>query len=576
MQTIDGILFKQMIISGANNLFNHYPEVDTLNVFPVPDGDTGTNMNLTMSSGLKEIANRNDKSIYNIAKCFSRGLLMGARGNSGVILSQIFRGFANGVKGKDEIDAVGLAEAFDCGREVAYKAVMQPVEGTILTVVREASAVLMNKVRPGMAMDEAIEIFYKEALASLERTPNLLPVLKEVGVVDSGGAGFCKIIEGFVLALKNKIVQRSMPDVTTVDNSKQGGSKIGFGKSKSYDVAFKLMVPVPEAAKSSGKREFSLDRFKAVFKTHGSDFEVTKNGNEVKAKILTKFPGNILSFAQQYGEFASIEIIPEGGAGFGARAKENEKKAEETSKPVEEPVKEETEVTIEEEVPTGEEKEFGMIAVSSGSGISELFKANRVDVIVSGGQTMNPSTEDFIKAIRKVNAKNIFIFPNNGNIIMAANTAKDMTEDKNIVVIPSKTIPQGLVASMNFNPEVGLEENEKTMNEALASVKSGEVTYAIRDTAIDGVEVQKDDYMGLQGKKIIISFPDKVVAAKKLLDSMVDDLSSVITIICGADVKPEEKEKFVNYVNKKYGEQGIDVDVVDGKQPVYSFILSVE
>lgn len=569
MQKIDGQLFKQMILSGANNLFNHYPEVDTLNVFPVPDGDTGTNMNLTMSSGVKEIANRNDTSIYAIAKAFSRGLLMGARGNSGVILSQIFRGFANGVKDKTEIDAEELAEAFTCGREIAYKAVMNPVEGTILTVVREASAELEEKVRPNMPMDQAMEIFYKEALASLQRTPDLLPVLKEVGVVDSGGAGFCKIIEGFVLALKNQIVQRAMPEVTTeLSSHKLGGSKIGFGKEKVYDTSFTLIVPVAEAAKSSGKREFSIDRFKQVLASHGTSCSATVSGTSVAVRILTKFPGNILSFAQQYGEFETLSIIPEGGAGFGKKA---EKAPEE--KPIEEkaPVDEKKE----EPAPSGEAKEFGLIAVSSGSGISDIFKSQRVDEIVSGGQTMNPSTEDFVKAIARINAKIIYIFPNNGNIVMAAQQAADVTENKKVIVIPSKTVPQGIVSSMMFNPEVDEETNTAAMNEALGTVKTGQVTYAIRDTSVDGVEVHKDEYMGLVGKKIVISFPDKVVAAKKLVDSMVDDMSSVITVICGQDVQPGEKEKFVSYLQKKYGED-IDIDVKDGNQPVYSFIIGVE
>lgn len=570
MQKIDGQLFKQMILSGANNLFNHYPEVDTLNVFPVPDGDTGTNMNLTMSSGVKEIANRNDASIYAIAKSFSRGLLMGARGNSGVILSQIFRGFANGVKDKTEIDAEELAEAFTSGREVAYKAVMNPVEGTILTVIREASAALEEKVRPNMPMDQAMEIFYQEALASLQRTPDLLPVLKEVGVVDSGGAGFCKIIEGFVLALKNQIVQRAMPEVTTdITSHKLGGSKIGFGKEKVYDTSFTLVVPVAEAAKSSGKREFSIDRFKQVLESHGTSCSAVVSGTSVQVEILTKFPGNILSFAQQYGEFETLSIIPEGGAGFGKKAQ----KAEE-QKPVEAPAPS-VEEKKEEPLPSGEEKEFGLIAVSSGSGISDIFKSQRVDEIVSGGQTMNPSTEDFVKAIARINAKVIYIFPNNGNIVMAAQQAAEVTEGKKVIVIPSKTVPQGIVASMMFNPEVDEETNTAAMNGALSTVKTGQVTYAVRDTSVDGVEVHKDEYMGLVGKKIVISFPDKVVAAKKLVDSMIDDMSSVITVLCGQDVQPAEKDKFVSYLQKKYGED-IDIDVKDGNQPVYSFIIGVE
>ncbi len=573
MLKIDGVLLKQMIISGANNLYNHYPEVDSLNVFPVPDGDTGTNMNLTMTSGLTEIQNSSDASVYNIAKSFSRGLLMGARGNSGVILSQIFRGFAQGLKGKDEVDALELASAFDSGRQIAYKAVMSPVEGTILTVVREASTELSSKVRRNMPIDEAMQIFLDEAKASLIRTPDLLPVLKEVGVVDSGGAGFVKIIEGFLLALQNKIVQRNMADVTvgSSTNVKLGGSKIGFGKEKFYRINFVLALPVQEAASASGKKEFIESRFSSILQAHGKENEVKVNGLEVQASILTQHPGNILSYAQQFGEFASISIDTEGGKGFGSKAKE-ETKLKETAPVVEE---KKEEVAPKQVEPLGEKKKYGMISCCSGKGIEEIFKAQNVDQIVSGGQTMNPSTQDFVAAVGKINADVVFIFPNNSNIILAANQASEIISDKKVIVIPTKTIPEGIVSSMMFNPEVEVDENTSEMNEAISTVKTGQVTFAIRDTSVDGVEVHKDDYMGLSGKKILISIPDKIVAAKKLLEGMVDDMSSVITIICGEDVTPEEKEKFVSWVDKKYGND-VDIDVKDGLQPVYSFIIGVE
>ncbi len=561
MNKIDGILFKQMIISGANNLFNSYPEIDKLNVFPVPDGDTGTNMNLTMSSGLKEVANRTDKSISAIAKAFSRGLLMGARGNSGVILSQIFRGFSQGLNGAEEIDAVGLSEAFSLGKDVAYKAVMHPVEGTILTVVREASDALANNVKAGMAIDKAIDIFYEEAKNSLKRTPDLLPVLKEVGVVDSGGAGFCTIIDGFLMALKNQVVQKNMADVVSEDSeSVNATAKKGcVVQEVKYYLDFVLTLPNPD--RLNEKRAFNEARFKSVLMTHGTNLAVSVEGEKVKVQIVTRFPGNLISFAQQYGEFSGLKFDI-----FTGQVIEN--------KP-EEPKKQE-EIKVEEiKQPAAPRKKYSLISCCSGKGIEDIFVSQRVDQIVSGGQTMNPSTEDFVNAIKKANAENVFIFPNNGNIIMAATQAAEVYTECHVVVIPSKTIPQGLVASMMFNPEVEPDDNESEMSEALESVKTGQVTFAIRDTTIDGVQVKKGDFMGLYDKEIKITDKNKVQAAKLLLAKMIDDMSSVITLLLGEDVTPEEEKEISAYVEKKYGSD-IDIDIKRGDQPVYSFIIGVE
>lgn len=567
MKKIDGIILKQMIISGANNLYNSYPEVDSLNVFPVPDGDTGTNMNLTMQSGLKEIANKNDKSIYNVAKAFSRGLLMGARGNSGVILSQIFRGFANSLVNKTEIDAVELYEALLSGKEVAYKAVMRPVEGTILTVVREATDTLGKKTKEGMSITEAMEIFYKEATASLLRTPDLLPVLKEVGVVDSGGAGFCKIIDGFVKALQNKIVEKNMPEVLDVvdqaaNKLKTTGNAQAKLEHKEFGYCTEFILKLPEKDKLNGKREFNEGRFKSVLNAHGNSIVCVRDDDLVKVHIHTMFPGNILSFAQQYGEFIKIksenmalqhsEILDEVN-------KENKAHETETKK-----------VEIKKEP----KKEYAIISCCSGKGIQEMFKELGVSYIVSGGQTMNPSTEDFIKAIKEVNAKNIFILPNNSNIIMAAKQASEVSQDAKVVVIPSISIPQGMVATISFNPEANVKENTEEMTEALKNVKTGQVTFSIRDTKVDGVDVKKDDFMGILDKKIILSLPSKLEAAEKLLDKMVDDMSSLITVFVGEDVTSKEKEEFISYIEKKYPD--LELDVKNGQQPVYSFILSIE
>jgi len=572
MKKIDGVLLKQMIISGSNNLFNHYPEVDSLNVFPVPDGDTGTNMNLTASSGVKEISNKYDKDIYEIARAFARGLLMGARGNSGVILSQIFRGFAEGLKGKTEIDAVGLADALDLGKNVAYKAVMRPVEGTILTVMRESSDAFSNYAESGMMMNVAMEYIYKEACASLERTPDLLPVLKEVGVVDSGGAGLCYIFEGFLRALNNDVVEKNMPEVTDVNNeriaaftARETASAPGTDHNAQaalkheefgYCTEFILRLPNEGKAEIVGKREFNEPRFKTILNSHGDSIVEVRDEDLLKVHIHTKHPGNILSFAQQYGEFMKIKI---------------ENMTEEHSELLEETTTEMAEEIVEPE----EQKEYAMIACSSGKGIADIFRAQRVDYIVSGGQTMNPSTKDFVNAIKKINAKNIFIFPNNSNIIMAANQASQVVKDKNVVVIPSKTIPQGIVSSMMFNPEVDVKQNEEDMKEALGNVSTGQITFSIRDTSVDGVEVKKDEYMGIIDKKIKFSVPDKFEAARKVIDYMTDDMTSIITVIFGEDITEKEEEKFKEYIDAKYGED-IDIDYKKGEQPVYSFIIGVE
>jgi DAK2 domain fusion protein YloV len=575
MNKIDGIIFKQMIISGSNNLFNSYPEVDALNVFPVPDGDTGTNMNLTMSSGVKEIANKNDKSIANICKAFSRGLLMGARGNSGVILSQIFRGFSEGLAGKEEVDAIQLSEAFEKGREVAYKAVMRPVEGTILTVVREASAALSQNVEPNMPIDKAMEIFYAEAQASLVRTPDLLPVLKEVGVVDSGGAGFCKIIDGFVKALKNQIVQRPQMDVYEAaepakEKGEQAAGEMSQLEKETLGYCTEFVLRLPDQKKLGSKREFNEIRFKSVLNAHGTSIVEKKEEDTIKVHIHTKFPGNILSFAQQYGEFEKVKVenITEGHKDI-LEVEDAIKKEEKK----EEAVKQEAPKA--EEKKPAEQKKYGLIACCSGKGIEDIFKSQRVDYIVSGGQTMNPSTEDFVKAIKAVNAKNVYIFPNNGNIIMAASQAAQVETECNVVVIPSKTIPQGIVSTMMFNPEVEPEDNKSEMENALSTVKTGQVTFAIRDSSVDGVEVKKDQFIGLDGKKIALCVPDKIECAEKLIAEMVDDMSSVLTILLGADVNEKEEKKITDIVNEKYSDD-IDIDIKRGEQPVYSFIIGVE
>lgn len=557
MTKIDGILLKQMIISGANNLYNNYPEVDALNVFPVPDGDTGTNMNLTISSGAKEIATRNDASVYDVAKAFSRGLLMGARGNSGVILSQIFRGFAQGLKGKIEATAQDISDALLMGKEVAYKAVMRPVEGTILTVIRESSQALADSVYPDMPLDEALDILLKEARESLKRTPNLLPVLKEAGVVDSGGAGLCKIIEGFDLALHNQIVEKNMPDVVS-DSVVEPiiGNVQASLEHKEFGYCTEFILKLPEDPIKAKKKNFVPSRFSGVLNSHGNSIVMVHDDDLIKVHIHTLNPGNILTYAQQFGEFVKIKV---------------ENMSEQHTHLIEEDAK-----AKEDEIKKQPKKPFGLISVGAGKGIVDLFKDLNCDYIVSGGQTMNPSTEDFIKAIKSINAEQIFILPNNSNIIMAATQACDiMNEEVKCTVIPTKTIPQGLVSAMMYNPESDYDTNYNDMMESLSSVKSGQVTFAVKDTSFECMEIHKDDFIGICDKKILATEKDKIKCALKLINTMIDEDSSIITIITGEDVTEAERDALKELVQAKVGDM-VDVDVKVGLQPVYSFIIGIE
>ena len=565
MKFIDGKIFKMMVISASNNLYNHYPEVDALNVFPVPDGDTGMNMNLTMTSGMKEVANRSDDNLYGIAKIFSRGLLMGARGNSGVITSQIFRGFSESLVNKTKIDAVGLAEAFDNGRKVAYKAVLKPVEGTILTVIRESSAKLLDSVDSKTTIEEAFEILLAEANASLDRTPNLLPVLKEVGVVDSGGAGLIKILEGMQSAVTGYVINRHEAEAVNASGQAQVAAS-EENEEFGYCTEFILRLGPVDT-----KKPFNKNRFTSVLNAHGNSLVVVQDEDLVKVHVHTLKPGDIFNYAQQFGEFVKLkcenmteqhnEILFNEKSGNGLHMAASELNKAPLAAPKEaEP-----------------QKEYAIIATSSGKGIDELFNEVGVDYIVSGGQTMNPSTNDFLTAVEKANAKNIYILPNNGNIIMAANQVKDVVKDKsNVVVIPSKTIMQGVVAAMNFNPDLSIKDNEKVMNESLSSVKSGQVTFAIKDTEINGIKVKKDEFMAiLNSKDILSSHKNKFDALKVLLKNMVDEDSSVITVLLGQDVASEkDKEKVEKYIEKEF--EDCDADVRIGDQPVYSFIVGVE
>lgn len=540
MKTLDGISLKEGFISGSNNLYNHYPEVDALNVFPVPDGDTGMNMNLTLTSGSKEIQNRNDKNISDIAKAFSRGLLMGARGNSGVITSQIFRGFAKGLEGLETVNALQLSNAFQKGVEVAYKAVMKPVEGTILTVIREASQALKEQVKESFSIEKCFEILIKEAHISLNHTPELLPVLKEVGVVDSGGFGLCYILEGILSGIKGNVIERKL--ATAVDNKQEETVEENV-----YQVNFILKSDI------KNKKPVVDNRLIFHLKNRGfDDIELLHiNDNDIQVKMRSKTPGLVLNFVQQYGEFLKVEV-------------KNLSTKDDVAF-----------VNKEEMLNNIPKEKYAIIAVSAGEGISNFFKELGVTQIVFGGQTMNPSTEDFVYAIKKCHAENIIILPNNSNIVLAASQACEVVgKDYNCKVVPTKTIPQGISSCVMFDSELSLEDNLSQMKEAMENVKSGSVTFAIRDSEIDGVKVKKDDFIGILDKKIVSSHRHQINTVMELLEKMVDDNSAVITLLIGKDCDSSLVEKVKNKISKLYPD--VDLDIRQGLQPVYTFLIGVE
>ncbi|MGM9813554.1 MAG: DAK2 domain-containing protein [Candidatus Enteromonas sp.] len=572
MKRLDAKTLKMMFISGANNLYNHYPEIDQLNVFPVPDGDTGMNMNLTITSGVKEIQNSADNDdLYHLASSFSRGLLMGARGNSGVITSQIFKGFSVALKDKKQLNAVDLSAAFSSARDVAYKAVMKPVEGTILTVIRESSTALKEIVTPSMSIEEVMDYLLEQAKVSLEHTPDLLPVLKEVGVVDSGGAGLVRILEGMNLGLRGKVIERNQdvdamprePAASPYAGAQLSEDEEGYG----YCTQFILRLGTPG---QDGKKAFIEKNFKGFLAKHGKSLVLVRDEDIVKVHVHTLTPGSMLNYAQQFGEFVTIVIenmseehhnierglVATDMEGNLALGKEEKKEKEE-------------EPTV--------EKELGFVAVSSGKGLDRLFQDLGVDVIVSGGQTMNPSTEDFVHAIKRCRAKNVVVLPNNSNIVMAASQACDVLEGSEISarVVPSKTIPQGLVSAVSFDCDGDPKSVYEAMKAALKTVKSGSVTYAVRDTEIEGVHVTKDDYMAMMDKNIVSCVKNRSQALYDLVDALIDEDSFMITVLVGEDVPEEEVASVKAKLQEKHGDQA-DIVVERGDQPIYSYLVGVE
>nr|WP_239587674.1 DAK2 domain-containing protein [Bacillus pakistanensis] len=547
-----------MVIQGANNLSANAKMVDALNVFPVPDGDTGTNMNLSMTSGAKEVQNNVQEHIGKVASALSKGLLMGARGNSGVILSQLFRGFGKYVEHKSSLSCEDFALGLEHGVETAYKAVMKPVEGTILTVAKDSAQKAVTVAKTEKDFIRLMEEVVKEARDSLNRTPDLLPVLKEVGVVDSGGQGLLHVYEGFLAELKGEQLTDpstlpSMNELVSAEHHKNAQSfmntaDIVFGYCTEFMVKF-------EEQKLS-EHPFSEEQFRNDLSEYGDSLLVISDDELVKVHIHSEQPGTVLSYGQKYGSLINMKI---------------ENMREQHSSILEGTQHQLTADT--RKTNRKEKQEFGIVTVSMGEGIAELFKSIGATVVIEGGQTMNPSTEDIVKAVEEVNADKVLILPNNKNIIMAAEQAAEVMAG-DVQVVPTKSVPQGMAALLAFNPTASITENKQGMSEALGYVKTGQITYAVRDTIIDGVTIAKDDFMGIADGKIITSHQHQVEASKQLLDAMVDNDTEILTILYGEDATTEEVEAITSYVNDQF--EDVEVEVHNGKQPLYSFIFSIE
>lgn len=544
---INGKLFADMIIQGAQNLSNNADLVDSLNVYPVPDGDTGTNMNLTMTSGREEVENNLSKNIGELGKTFSKGLLMGARGNSGVILSQLFRGFCKNIESESEINSKLLAESFQAGVETAYKAVMKPVEGTILTVAKDAAQAAIEKANNTEDCIELMEYIIVKANESLENTPNLLAVLKEVGVVDSGGKGLLCLYEGFLKALKGEKVEAK---VAKIDKDEFVHDEHDFhGVINTEDIIYgyctEMMVRFGKNKKAFDEQEFRQD-----MSQFGDSLLVINDEEIVKVHVHTEYPGKVFNYGQQYGELIKLKV-----ENMREQHREVIRKEQHTAKPKMETV------------------ETAIITISMGEGISEIFKSMGATHIISGGQTMNPSTEDIVKVIEQSKCKRAIILPNNKNILMASEQAASIV-DAEAVVIPTKSIPQGISALFQYDVDATLEENKAQMADSVNNVKSGSLTYAVRDTKIDGVEIKKDAFMGLIEDKIVSSQSDQLTTVTELLNEMLAEDSEILTVIIGQDAEQAVTDNMINWIEEQYPD--VEVEVHEGGQPIYQYFFSVE
>ena len=555
MSNITTSLFQEMVQSASTRLNKQAEYVNSLNVFPVPDGDTGTNMGMTIENGAKEVADKSASTVGEVAGIFAKGLLMGARGNSGVITSQLFRGFSQSVKEKEELTGQDLALAFQSGVEVAYKAVMKPVEGTILTVSRGAAIGAKKKAEE---TDDAVEVM-KAALDSakvaLAKTPDMLPVLKEVGVVDSGGQGLVFIYEGFLSALTGEYIASeefqatpaTMTEMINAEHHKSVASHVATEDIK-YGYCTEIMVALKKGP--TYVKEFDYDEFRNYLNELGDSLLVVNDDEIIKVHVHTEDPGLVMQEGLKYGSLVKVKVDNMRNQ----HEAQVEKEERENSQPT-------------------EEKEYAIIAVVAGEGLSDIFKAQGVDYIISGGQTMNPPTEDFIKAVEHVNARLIIILPNNKNIFMAAQSAAEVIEQP-AAVIETRTIPQGLTSLLAFDPSKSIEENHDRMTAALTDVISGSVTTAVRDTTIDGLEIHENDNLGMVDGKIVVSNPDMLTTLNETFSNMLDADSEIVTIYIGEDGSEDLANELAQDITEKF--EDVEVEIHNGGQPVYPYLFSVE
>ena len=550
INTINATLFAKMFLAGAKNLESKKEWINELNVFPVPDGDTGTNMTMTIMAAAKEVAALEDPTMEVLAKAISSGSLRGARGNSGVILSQLFRGFTKGIKKYEEIDVAILAAAFQKAVETAYKAVMKPKEGTILTVAKGAADKALELAENDISLDDFLKQVIEEADAVLAKTPEMLPVLKEAGVVDSGGQGLVQVLKGAYAAFLGKEIDYTVEPAESTKKA-PAQAEIRFG----YCTEFIIMLEKEYTPQTE-------QEFKGFLESIGDSIVVVSDEDVVKVHVHTNDPGKAISRALTYGSLTRIKID-------NMREEHQEKLIKDAAK-----VAEQQKFEEEERKKMVPPKPVGFISVSIGEGIGEIFRELGVDYLIEGGQTMNPSTEDMLRAIEEVNAETIYILPNNKNIILAANQAKLLTKDKEVIVIPTKTVPQGITAVVTYSAEASVEENTEAMSEEIKNVKTGQITYAVRDTHIDDKEIHEGDIMGIGDHEILAvgkEIQDVTLETIALMDA---DDAELITVYYGEDTKAEDAEKLEQALTEKY--PSCDVEVYAGGQPIYYYVVSVE
>ncbi|SEK84069.1 hypothetical protein SAMN04488700_2082 [Carnobacterium iners] len=553
---LEGKQFRNMVAVGAKRLDKNAEYVNSLNVFPVPDGDTGTNMNLSLASGVKAIENCESNNMNELAAALSKGLLMGARGNSGVILSQLFRGFGKAIENKETVTAKEFAGAFMNGVQTAYNAVMKPVEGTILTVARESAKAGELQAKSTDDVVVIMEAVVREAKKSLARTPDLLPVLKEVGVVDSGGQGLLFIYEGFLEVLSGKVNEdeeyqpspEQMSDMVNAEHHRSVSNHIATEDIK-FGYCTEIMVKIGDG--ETVKQDFDYDTFRNHLNEIGDSLLVVSDDEIVKVHVHTEYPGEVMNYGQEFGSLVKIKV---------------------------DNMREQHETILDNEKPTAskapsKKTPYGIIAVAAGEGVQNLFKSLGVGYVISGGQTMNPSTEDILKAIDAINAEKVIILPNNKNIFMAADQAAEVSELE-VVVIPSKTVSQGMTAMLAFNELNDMETNKKEMSMELENVISGQITNAVRDTEIEGISIKKDDFMGIIDGEIKVSKLNRKEAALETLKMMITDESEIVTILLGEDGNMDEANEIAGEISQEF--QEVEVEVHEGQQPVYPYLLSVE